>query len=55
LSDDTLVGLADGSVQAMKAFMSGELKVTGNIMLAQKLEGLFAEQKKKAAGAKSKL
>ncbi|UOH83391.1 hypothetical protein LQV05_006119 [Cryptococcus neoformans] len=34
LSDDTFIGLADGKVNAQKAFMTGGLKVKGNIMLA---------------------
>lgn len=31
LADDTLIGLADGKVNAQKAFMTGQLKVKGNV------------------------
>ena len=41
LSDDDMQALASGKLDAMKAFMSGKLKVSGNVMLAQKLQGLF--------------
>lgn len=33
-SDDTFVDMADGKLNGQKAFMSGKLKVKGNIMLA---------------------
>ncbi len=47
LSDATLVGLAAGKIQPVKAFMGGQLKLAGNMMLAQKLEGLFSQHKPK--------
>ena len=50
LSEETLEGLVTNSIDAMKAFMSGKLKVTGNVMLAQKLKALFASEG--AVGAK---
>jgi len=37
----TFVGVADGSVNGMQAFMTGKLKAKGNMMLAQKMNALF--------------
>lgn len=37
----TLLGTANGSINGMQAFMSGKLKATGNVILAQKMQALF--------------
>jgi putative sterol carrier protein len=37
----TLSGLSDGSLDGMQAFMSGKLRVEGDMMLAMKLHELF--------------
>ncbi|RSH86452.1 uncharacterized protein EHS24_004708 [Apiotrichum porosum] len=47
LTDETFLGLADGKVNAQKAFMTGQLKVKGNIMLATKLDGVLKASKGK--------
>jgi len=33
--------MCNGQLDGMSAFMSGKLKVTGNIMLAQRIASLF--------------
>lgn len=44
---DTFLGLADGKVNAQKAFMTGQLKVKGNVMLATKLDNVLKAAKPK--------
>lgn len=41
LSDSDWLAIAEGKQDAMKAFMTGKLKVTGNMMLAMKVPQLF--------------
>ncbi|MBW0526551.1 hypothetical protein O181_066266 [Austropuccinia psidii MF-1] len=47
LSDDVLQSVADGKLGSQKAFMSGQLKVKGNVMLATKLDMLLKASKSK--------
>jgi putative sterol carrier protein len=35
------VKMANGQINGMQAFMKGQLKVTGNMMLAQKMQAIF--------------
>jgi 3-hydroxyacyl-CoA dehydrogenase/3a,7a,12a-trihydroxy-5b-cholest-24-enoyl-CoA hydratase len=46
LSEETLEGLVSNTLDSMKAFMAGKLKIAGNVMLAQKLKALFPPQAK---------
>lgn len=48
ISDDDFVAMTTGELDGMKAFMSGKMKVTGNIMLAQKLSKIFDSSPAKA-------
>jgi len=41
MSADTWLAMVNREVNGMHAFMSGRLKVSGDIMLAQRLEQLF--------------
>ncbi|KAG7160939.1 Peroxisomal multifunctional enzyme type 2-like [Homarus americanus] len=46
LEDDDMVALVTGKLNAQKAFMSGKLKVSGNVMLTQKLQPFLKPQAK---------
>jgi putative sterol carrier protein len=41
MSADTWLAIANKEMSGMAAFMSGKLKVSGDIMLAQRIEQLF--------------
>ena len=41
ISDELMLKLAVGKANPVTSFMSGKIKLTGNIMMAQKLEALF--------------
>ncbi|KAK3837910.1 MAG: SCP2 sterol-binding domain-containing protein [Linnemannia elongata] len=52
--DQDFVDLADGKANGQKLFMSGKIKVKGNVMMATKLDSVLKSAKDKA-GAKAKL
>ena len=52
LSDDDFGKLVAGKTQAQRLFMSGKLKVKGNVMKATKMEPIL---KKAQIGTKAKL
>ena len=41
MSAETWVGMVNKEVNGMQAFMTGQLKASGDIMLAQRIEQLF--------------
>ena len=41
MAGDTWLGIVNKQVNAIQAFMGGKLKLTGNMMLAQKMQDLF--------------
>ncbi len=41
MSGETWLGIVNKQLNGMQAFMSGQLKATGDIMLAQRIEQLF--------------
>lgn len=46
LDDEDLFSIATGKANPQQLFMKGKMKVTGNIMLTQKLGQLFKDQAK---------
>lgn len=46
ISDEDMVNIAIGKLNPQAAFMKGKLKITGNIMLTQKLVPILKEQSK---------
>jgi len=46
ISDEDFMLMAEGKLQPQQAFMKGKLKITGNIMLAQKLAPLLKANSK---------
>ena len=48
LSDDDFGKMASGNVNAQKLFMSGKLKVKGNVMAATKMEPILKKAQTKA-------
>merc|ERR1712039_46317 len=41
MKDEDFVAMADGKLDGMQAFMGGKLKISGNMMLAQKLSTIL--------------
>ena len=46
IGDADMAALAAGKLNGMQAFMQGKMKIQGNMMLAQKLQSVFASMKK---------
>ncbi|KAK6032242.1 oxidoreductase, short chain dehydrogenase/reductase family protein [Ostertagia ostertagi] len=46
VSDDDFLEIANGKLNPQKAFMSGKLKVKGNVMLLQKLQAILDKKRK---------
>merc|ERR1712185_673857 len=46
LADADFVAMAEGKLDGMQAFMSGKLKIKGNMMLAQKLGPILESARK---------
>ena len=46
VEDSDFAKLARGELNPQKAFMSGKIKVKGNVMLLQRLQTLLEKQKK---------
>lgn len=44
IEDDVAIEIFSGKLDAMKAFMGGKLKIGGNVMAAQKLQKLWADE-----------
>lgn len=45
VADKDWLAIAEGKLDAMNAFMTGKLKVTGDMMLAMKVPNLFPTQR----------
>lgn len=50
IDDEYAVEIFEGREDAMKAFMTGKLKITGNILAAQKLQQLWSEEQASKTG-----
>ena len=46
MKEADFIKMAARELNPQQAFFSGKLKITGNIMLSQKLSGLFEEESK---------
>ncbi|ORX56399.1 sterol binding protein [Hesseltinella vesiculosa] len=49
LADDDFVSLATGKLNGQKAYMTGKLKIKGQIMLAMKLDTVFKSIQEKSS------
>ena len=45
ISADNYVKMANGDLNGAMAFMKGQLKVSGNVLLAQKMQAIFPQGK----------
>jgi putative sterol carrier protein len=49
MSGDDYVKMVNGKLNGAMLFMKGQMKVTGNVLLAQKMQGIFPPSKPQAA------
>ncbi|KAI8871867.1 sterol-binding-like protein [Ramicandelaber brevisporus] len=52
MKDEVFMDLATGKINGQKAFLSGKLKLKGNMMLAPKLEAVLKSAQDEVPGAK---
>jgi putative sterol carrier protein len=45
MSGDDYVKMVNGQINGAMAFMKGQMKVTGNVLLAQKMQAIFPPKK----------
>ena len=45
MTGDDYVKMVNGKLNGTMAFMKGQMKVTGNMLLAQKMQGIFPPNK----------
>jgi putative sterol carrier protein len=46
MNGEDYVKMVNGQINGAMAFMKGQLKVTGNVLLAQKMQAIFPQSKK---------
>jgi putative sterol carrier protein len=49
MAGDDYVKMVNGKLNGAMLFMKGQMKVTGNVLLAQKMQGIFPPSKPQAA------
>ena len=47
MTEEVFLKIVKGEIQSTAAFMSGQMKISGNLMQAMQLEGLFKQMRTK--------